>query len=1110
MSFELSEKKRAILEALLREQGIAQAKDERIPRRTESGPAALSFAQQRLWFLYQLEPESSLYNIHVAVSVSGPLNTQVLQRCIGEIVRRHEALRTTFAVIDDHPVQIINEPGTFKLPVHDEHSSKVSAWSEAEAHRLFDLTKGPLLRANLLRLSETEHVLLLTMHHIVSDAWSMGVFVRELAALYEAYLAGRPSPLPELPIQYADFADWQKGWLQGERLEEQLSYWRTQLAGAPPLLDLPTDRPRPLVQSDSGAYEALLLSESLTRSLNELSRREDATLFMTLLAGLSVLLYRYSGQHDVLTGTPIANRNRTETESLIGFFVNTLVLRTRLSDEMTFRELLRQVRETALEAYAHQDLPFEKLVGELQPERTLSHAPLFQVMLDLQNAPLGDLELQGLRLTQLPFDSRTAKFDLTLTVFESHGRLTGGLEYNTDLFDAVTVRRMVQQLERLLEAAVENPDAQVSRLPLLTNDERQQILVDWNDTEVEKEPALCIHELFEQQVSANPEAVALVHKDERLTYRELNERANQLAHHLRKLGTTPESLVGVCMERSAEAVVAILGVLKAGGAYLPLSPQQPPDRLSFMLRDARVKVLLTQEHLLSRLPTEETQVVCLDTEWSAPGKESTGNPPSEMLAETVAYLIYTSGSTGNPKGVLVSHRNLVHSTFARFRYYHEPVESFLLLSPFAFDSSVAGLFWTLCRGGMLVIPAEDSIQDPAYLAELIAHHSVSHLLALPAFYELVLPQHRTGKLASLRTVIVAGEPCPPELVQRHAETLPQATLFNEYGPTEATVWSSVHRCDANLGQTRVPVGRPVANTQIYVLDRQLEPVPVGIIHEVYIGGDGLARGYLNHPELTAERFVPNPFSAKPGARLYKTGDLARFLPDGNLEYAGRNDFQVKIRGYRIELGEIESVLAQHPDVRDAVVSARSQLTAYVVLNDAGTASAKQLKEFLRERLPEQMVPVSFVVLDTLPLTTTGKVDRKALPVDQTGVANEEDYVAPRTALEQVLAKIFAEILSVERVGANDSFFDLGGHSLLATQLVSRVREAFDLEVPLRKLFERPSVAGLAAVVPEDEVKRESMERTAELLLKVANLSDEEVDELLVARKTSVDDKELAQ
>jgi len=1088
LTLELSGKKRAILETLLRQQGIGEAKVERIPCRTESGPAPLSFAQQRIWFLDQLEPESPLYNIHTGVELSGPLNVSVLQRSIAEILRRHEALRTTFAVIDDRPVQVINKSAVFKLPVHDlqeldesQRRLRVSAWAEESARQRFDLTTGPLLRANLLRFGEIEHVLLLTIHHIISDGWSVGVFVRELAALYEAYAAGRPSPLQELPIQYADFAGWQRSWLQGERLEEQLSYWRVQLADVPPLLELPTDRPRPPVQSYRGAHETLLVSESLSRSLKELSRREGATLFMTLLAAFSTLLYRYSGQRDILVGTPIANRNRAETESLIGFFVNTLIFRTRLSEQMTFRELLVQVREVALEAYAHQDLPFEKLVEELQPERSLSHSPVFQVMLDLQNAPMHDLELHGLRLTPLPFDSLMAKFDLVMTVGETDGRLSGQLEYNTDLFDAATIERLGRHLEHLLEAAVSNPDEQVSRLPLLADDERQQILFKWNDTQVENGSALYVHELFEQQAAAKPEAVAVVLNDEQLTYQELNERANKLAHYLRGLGTGPESLVGVCLKRSVDAVVAILGVLKAGGAYLPLDPSYPRERLSRILADAGAQIVITEECLERNADEIETQI--------------NADFKTTISSENLAYVIYTSGSTGIPKGVLVSHRNLTHSILARFRYYQEPLDSFLLLSPFAFDSSVAGLFWTLCRGGMLVIPDEDSYQDPAHLAELIARHCVSHLLALPAFYELILRHGGPEQLSTVRTAIVAGESCPPELVTRHAEVLPRAALFNEYGPTEATVWSSVHYCDSTAGQGPVPIGRPVANTQIYVLDSQLQPAPVGVTGEVYIGGDGVARGYLNHPDQTAERFVPNPFTAKPGARLYKTGDLARLLATGNIEYAGRNDFQVKIRGYRIELGEIELMLAQHPEVREVVLLASEHLTAYVVLNEMRTATATQLKEFLKERLPEYMLPSSFVMLDALPLTATGKVDRNALPT-QIGVEAEENYLAPRTALEEVLAEIFSDVLSLERVGVNDSFFDLGGHSLLATQVLSRVREAFQLELPLRKLFQAPTVARLATAILEDEGHRERVERTAELLLKLVNLSDEEVDDLI--------------
>ena len=773
------------------------------------------------------------------------------------------------------------------------------------------------------------------------------------------------------------------------------------------------------------------------------------------------------------------------------------------------------MRETALEAYAHQDLPFEKLVEELQPERTLSHSPIFQVMLDLQNAPMRDMELQGLRLTSLPFDSRMAKFDLTLTAGETDGRLSGLLEYNTDLFDAATIKRMMDHFERLLEAAVSNPDEQISSLPLLTDAERKQILFEWNDTKNQPIPnrsrlfVQSLHKLFEQQAEAKPEALALIFKDERLSYRELNERANKLAHHLRRLGTAPETLVAVALERSADAVVAILGVLKAGGGYLPLAPQQPSERLSLMLADAGVKVLITQEHLLSELPRPEIQLVCLDKEWPAIAKESAENPESGVLADNAAYLIYTSGSTGRPKGVLVSHQNLIHSTLARFSYYQEPVNRFLLLSSFVFDSSVAGLFWSLCQGGMLVIPEEDSHQDPAQLAEVIARHSVSHLLSLPALYELILRQAGPEQLTSLRTVIVAGESCPAELVERHFEAVPRAALFNEYGPTEATVWSSVHHCQRLAKPRPVPIGRPVMNTQIYVLDRQFQPVPIGVIGEIHIGGEGVARGYFNHPDRTAERFVPDLFSHTPGARLYKTGDKARFLVGGQIEFIGRRDQQVKLRGFRIELGEIETVLGQHPGVREVVVLAREdasggkRLIAYVVpREEPPTTSA--MRDYLRKRLPEYMVPSSFLVLESLPLTATGKVDRNALPVEEIGV-DAEDYLAPRTAVEKVLAGIFSEVLSLERVGVNESFFDLGGHSLLATQVSSRVREAFQVELPLRRVFKTPTVAGLAAAILEDEGQRDRIECTAELLLKLTNLSDKEVNDLLAEKVGSIEE-----
>jgi amino acid adenylation domain-containing protein len=1118
-SFNLSAKRRELLEALLREEGVEAAKAKRILRRPERGPAPLSFAQQRLWFFNQLAPGSPLYNIHAAVNLTGALNVPVLERSINEILNRHEALRTTFAVVDERPVQIVNEPFKLKLSVISlqkvgGHEQQVMERMLEEAHYPFDLTTGPLLRAKLLQLGRAEHVLLLTMHHIVADGWSMGVFVRELAALYEAYIGGRPSPLPELPIQYADFAVWQREWLEGQRLEEQLDYWKQQLAGSPPVLELPTDKPRPPVQTYRGAHETLLLSESLSRSLKELSRREGATLFMTLLTAFSTLLSRYSGQADILIGTPIANRTRAETEELIGFFVNTLVLRTRLSGEPTFRELLKRVREAALGAYEHQDMPFEKLVEELQPERSLSHSPLFQVMLDLQNAPMQALELQGLKLTPLEFDSQTAKFDLSLTMGEAETGLSGLLEYNTDLFDAATIKRMLKNFQTLLSSIAANADAPLSRLPLLAEAEKRQLLVEWNDTRTDYASAVgCIHELFEQRAEEAPHAVALCFGEQALSYGELNERANRLAHYLRRLGTGPEVLVGICLERSIEMVVGLLGILKAGGAYVPLAPTHPKERLALMLDDAQVKVLLTQESLLAQLPEHKATKICLDRDWTMIVEESAAHAPGRALPRNIAYVIYTSGSTGRPKGVAVSHSNLAHSTLARISHYDEPVSAFLLLSSFAFDSSLAGLFWTLSQGGMLVIPEEGAHQDPTHLARLIDRHSISHLLSLPALYALLLEQAADGQLSLLRTVIVAGENCPPSLVERHRERLPQALLFNEYGPTEATVWSSVYDCGAYKEGRSVPIGRPVANTRIYILDSHLQPVPIGVVGELYIGGDGLARGYFNHPALTAERFIPDPFGDIPGTRLYKTGDMARYLEDGNVEFTGRNDFQVKIRGYRIELGEIETAIAQHPAIKEAVVAAREvapgnkRLVAYIVAQGEDTPTTRQLREFLKEKLPEYMLPASFMLLDELPLTATGKIDRNALPVSEAGVEAEDSPLAPRTAVEEVLARIFAGVLSLERVGINDNFFEAGGHSLLATQVASRVREAFQMEMALRKIFEEPTVAGLAEALLEEEGERMRVERTAELLLKLSQLSDDEADSLLEETMGSVEEEQ---
>lgn len=1110
-----SPNKLALLEKLLRQDGHRTGGADRItPRTHPNHPAPLSFAQQRLWFLQQFDPESHLYNIHLPVRIEGELRVAALEQSINEIVRRHEALRTTFRQIGKEPMQFVNSPFSVELtPKEVSGNNEVAEWIKKESRFIFDLSKGPLFRARLLRLTMSEHVLLLTMHHIVSDGWSMGVLLRELCTLYAACNKGRTG-VPDLPIQYADFAVWQQQELQGALLASHLAYWKQQLAEVPAVLELPTDRPRPANRSFLGAGISFPASAELTDKLHELSRREEATLFMTLLAAFDVLLYRYTHQEDIAVGTPIAQRNHAELEQLIGFFVNTLVMRTQCSGKLTFRELLRKLKETSLSAYAHQDVPFERLVEELHPERSLSHSPLFQVMFDLQNAPMHPTHLDNLRLTPLTFEPGTSKFDLTLTLNETANGLDGFLEYSTDLFDATTARQMVESFKNILHGITLNPDAEIQSLPVLNEAEKRKLLVEWNETSRPYAANALIHQLFEQQVERTPESPALACGDRTLSYRELNARANRLARHLQRCGVGPEALVGILMQRSAETVVAILAALKAGGAYLPLDPSYPAARLEFMIKDAQ-PIVVTTRNFLQLLPENVAQVVCVDRESDEIDKESAENLSVEVSPANAAYAIYTSGSSGRPKGVIVSHKNLLHSTSARLSFYREPVSTFLLLSSFSFDSSVAGLFWTLCQGGKLVVPEEADHQDPAYLLNLCERHCVSHLLCLPGLYRLLLEQ-AGPRLAWLKAAIVAGEKSSIELAHRHYASLAGVPLFNEYGPTEATVWSSVYECPHRTSRDNLPIGRPIANTRIYLLDSRLQPVPPGVAGELYIAGDGVTRGYLGHPELTAERFIPDPFSGDRGARIYRTGDLARYLASSDLEFLGRKDFQVKLRGYRIELTEIESALAEHPSVQQTAVLMRegphrnNQLVAYIVRRPGTDVAANELREYLKNKLPEYMLPVGFVTLDSLPLTPAGKLDRKALELyrplkpDTSG-----EYRAPQTALEKVLAGIFSEVLGIARVGACDNFFESGGHSLLGTQVISRIREVFQVEIPLRRIFEEPTVSGLAHVLLRDSSEQTRIQRMAELLMQFSSLSDEQAESLLRQSASSISREQMS-
>ncbi|MCC3590793.1 non-ribosomal peptide synthetase [Microcoleus sp. PH2017_28_MFU_U_A] len=1046
----------------------------------------LSFSQQQLWFLCQLAPDLPFYNEPITIRLPGSVNIAALERSINEIIKRHEILRTTFAVVDGQPVMVIQDAFNFILPVVNigelpeaERESEALRLATLEAQQPFDLTQGPLLRGTLMRLGEADYRLFLTIHHIAIDGVSLySLFMKELATLYSAFSLGGRSPLPELPVQFADFAYWQRQWLQPEVLENQLRYWKQQLANLS-TLQLPTDRSRSPIQTFRGTRQCLALPLSLTERLKDLSRREGVTLFMTLMAAFQTLLYRYTGQTDIPVGTVANLRNRQELEGMIGYFLNTLVVRTDLSGNPTFKELLARVREVTIGAYTHQELPFQKLVEEIQPERNLSYNPLFQVVFVLE-PPLA--EMDGWRISQLDIDTGTAKFDLNLELDERPSGIIGRIEYNTDLFEASTISRTIGHFQTLLEGIVSNPEQKISELPLLTEWERQQ-LVAWNNTATDYPQNACIHQLFEEQVERSPDAIALVFEDQQLTYKELNQRANQLAHYLGKLGVTAEIMVGICVERSLEMVVGLLGILKAGGAYVPLDPAYPPERLALMLEDAQVPVLLTQRRLVESLPKHQARVVCLDTDWEIIERQSEENPECSLTSENLAYVIYTSGSTGKPKGVLVGHRGLCNLAIAQIQIFDvQPNSRVLQFASLSFDVATSDWVIALCSGATLCIAINNALLAGSDLIEVLRDRAITHI-ELPVAVLGVVPFE---ELSTLQTIIVGGETVSVDVVAKWA---PGRRFFNAYGPTESTVCATIAECTDS--QEPPSIGRPIANTQVYLLDAHLQLMPIGIPGEIYIGGAGLARGYLNRPELTAERFIPNPFSNEPGSRLYKTGDLARYLPDGNIEFLGRIDHQVKIRGFRIELGEIEAVLSQHPDVQESLVISRSdvsgnqRLVAYIISNlglehtDFGS-----WRNFLKQKLPDYMVPSSFVFLPNFPLTPNGKVDRKALPEPE--AINPElsaTYVAPQTEIEQNIATVWQQLLHLEKVGVDDNFFDLGGHSLLMAQAHSQLREVVDRDVSIVEMFKYPTISSLAKYLSEEAAEQSSVGSSQERIKK---------------------------
>jgi amino acid adenylation domain-containing protein len=1043
----------------------------------------LSFAQERLWFLDQLVPGSPFYSESAALRLKMPINVAAMQRSLGELVRRHEVLRTTFLVVNERAVQVVSPPKSLPLPIVDlrrvpEADRDVTALRHAteEARGTFDLSKGPLVRTTLLRLGEQDYVFLLTMHHIICDGWSLNVFWRDLGAIYSAFCAFRPSPLAELPIQYADFSIWQREQLQGEVLHKQLNYWKERLSNLP-VLQLPSDHPRPAVFSYRGDIVYRVFPSSLLAGLKSISQQEKSTLFMTLLAAFKVLLHRYTGQMDIVIGSPIANRNRVEIEDLIGFFVNTLVMRSDLSGNPTFREFLRRVREMALGAYAHQDLPFEKLVSELHPQRDLSRNPLFQVIFQVGHAPAGAQQTSNTDLPVLEVKRGTAKFDLRLDLWEGGRGLEAKFEYSTDLFEVASIERMADQYQVLLEAIVSNPDQRIGYLPLMRAQEVTQVVEDWNRTEREYPRQACVHELFEAEAERHPEAVALVYRDEQqvvrqIRYGELNRKANQVAERLRGAGVGLETLVGLCTERSAEMVVGMLGILKTGGAYVPLDAGYPAQRLAFMMQDAGVKVLLTHRGLLQEIGKEGTQVIELDSDWQRFARYSSENCNSGATANNLAYVMYTSGSTGIPKGVGIPHKGIVRLICNADYIRLESTDAVCQGSNCSFDAATFEIWSALLTGARLVLVSKEKILSPSELASEITEHGINVLFLTTALFNQVA-REAPSTLRSIRHLLFGGDPVEPRWVKQALEQGRPGRLLHFYGPTESTTFASWYLVEyvADNGGT-IPIGRPITNTQIYLLDSYFQPVPPGVPGGLFIGGEGLARGYLNRPDLTAAHFVPDPFSTKPGARLYRTDDVGRYLLDGNIEFLGRDDDQMKIRGYRIEPGEIENVLTQHPAVDAALVIARkhvphdASLVAYYV--SSTPLDPHELRRFLQGKLPDYMLPASFVGLESFPLTSNGKIDRQALPApDGIEIHGEFGYVAPRKPVEEALTQIWGEVLKRERIGIHDNLFsDLAGHSLLATQLVSRIRYTFAIDFPLQRIFERPTIAELAEVIEE--------------------------------------------
>lgn len=1070
--------RRELLELLLQEKGLRTSLTS-IPRRKDQIDLPLSFAQQRLWFLDRLEPGSSAYNMYSAQHLQGPLNIAAIEQSINQIFQRHESLRTTIHEMNGEPIQVIIPFSTLNLRMirlqdSDDREAEVDRLVHEELECPFDLAAGPLIRAAMLQLSADEHILLFTLHHIISDAWSSGVIFRELEILYEANLNGKVSALPELPIQYGDYALWQKEWFQGKRLEEELSYWKNKLDGAPQILKLPTDYPRPSIQSYRGAVKRFPLPSRLSESLKELAQHEGATSFMVFLAAFAALLHRYTGNRDLVIGSPISNRNRVETEDLIGLFVNTLLFRLDLSGNPTFREFIRRVREICLENYSHQDVPFERLVEHLRPERKLSRSPLFQVMFDfVKGGPT--MNLQGLTARPFIVKTSTAKFDLSLFMQERESQFSGAVEYCSDLFEGQTVERMIGHFQNLLEVASANPDTTISALRILTDSERRQLLFAWNKAQ-KAIPDVVIHQLFERQVIETPDATAVIFDGGRTTYAELNARANKVARGLQKLRVGPEVPVGVCTSRSLEMVVSVLGILKAGGAYVPLDPTYPKERLSFLIANTGMQIILTQQPMLPTLPKQNLNLICLDSSWNLFNAESEANPPCTATSQNLAYILHTSGSTGKPKGVAVTHHSLVNHSLAVGSYLSlSPEDRVLQFASLSFDVSADQIFSSLASGASIVLRPDSlwpSIRD---FVNFLQKNQLT-VVGIPAalWHEWVSALSSEGcePPTCTRLVFTGSELVLSEKLRIWQRKIGQNVRWvNGYGPTEATINATLYEPSLDIENhagTGVPIGHPIANTTAYVLNEDLEPVPIGVPGELYLGGEGLARGYFDNPKLSAERFLPNPFSDRAGTRMYKTGDRVRYLSNGNIEFLGRVDYQVKIRGVRVEPAEIEAAINEFNGVEESVVLVQaddSRLVAYVLVKGNDGLNTDELRHHLRQKLPEHMVPSAFVRMENFPVTSGGKIDRTKLPPPEEMRSIEyTEYLPPRDELEYQLTKIWEKALSVRPIGMRDNFFDLGGHSLLAVKMFSQVEKLSGKNLPLATLFQAPTIEHLARIL----------------------------------------------